>query len=247
MKQVPKYAIIGNGRFARHIAHYLTLLKINFLQWARKTHSLDDLKTTISQSSHILLLISDKAITSFIEENPFLKYKTLIHFSGSLVTPLAFGTHPLMTFPSDLYDLKTYTTIPFIYDDNAPPFYQLFPQLPNPHYPLPPSLKSFYHTLCVMSNNFTTLLWQKFYQELTQTLNLPTHVIHPILQKTLQNLITNPHSALTGPLARNDQSTITANLQSLENDPFQNIYKAFLETYNLSSSKNTINSEFINH
>jgi len=231
MKQVPTYAIIGNGRLARHLTHYFNLLKIPFLQWARNTHSAADLKITAAQASHFLLPISDNAIESFIQKHSFLKNKTLIHFSGSLITPLALGTHPLMTFSNDLYELATYTSIPFIYEENTP-WDDLFPQLPNPHYPLPLSLKPFYHTLCVMSNNFTTLLWQKFYQELSQTLKLPIDAIHPYLHQTFKNLLNNPHSALTGPLTRNDQFTISSNLKTLENDPFQNIYKAFLEGYN---------------
>lgn len=232
MKQVPTYAIIGNGRLARHFAYYFNLLKIPFLQWSRSTHSKSDLQNTASNASHILLLISDKAIEAFINDHPFLNNKILIHFSGSLITPLAFGTHPLMTFSNELYDLKTYEAIPFIYEENAPSFSDLFPQLPNPHYPLSSSLKPLYHTLCVMSNNFTTLLWQKFYQELSQTLKLPIDAIHPILQQTFHNLLNDPHSALTGPLARNDKSTISSNLNTLKNDPFHNVYKAFLETYN---------------
>lgn len=232
MKQVPTYAIIGNGRLARHLIHYFHLLGIPFLQWSRSTHNESSLKKIVFNASHILLPISDKGIEPFIKNYPFLENKTLIHFSGSLITPLAFSTHPLMTFSDKLYDLKTYKSIPFICEENAPPFSDLFPQLPNLHYPLDSSLKPFYHALCVMSNNFTTLLWQKFYQELSQTLKLPIEAIHPILHQTFHNLLHNPYSAFTGPLARDDKSTISSNLKTLENDPFQNIYKAFLETYN---------------
>lgn len=235
MKQVPTYAILGNGRMARHFAHYFTLLKIPFLQWARNTHSHTQLPNTLSQASHILLLISDHAIEPFIEAYPLLKTKILIHFSGSLITPFAFGTHPLMTFSQELYSLETYQNIPFICDQTASPFPELFPNLPNPHYTLPSDVKPRYHALCVMSNNFTTLLWQKFYQELDQTLNMPMNTIHPYLDQTLHNLKNNPSSALTGPLARKDQSAININLKALENDPFQNVYKAFLETYNAIS------------
>lgn len=232
MEQVPTYAIIGNGRMARHTSRYFKGLGISFSQWARETHSEEDLIAIVSEASHILLLISDKAIEAFIETHPFLKSKKLIHFSGSLVTSLAFGTHPLMTFSSELYTLEVYKNIPFVCDQDATPFPELFPKLPNPSYTLPVEVKSRYHALCVMSNNFTTLLWQKFYKELDQTFHMPSSVIHPYLDQTLQNLKNSPCCALTGPLTRKDQSTIDANLKALENDPFQNIYKAFLETYN---------------
>lgn len=235
MKQVPTYAIIGNGRMARHLFHYFNLLGIPFFHWFRKAHSPEKLESIITQASHILLLISDNAIESFITAYPDLKSKVLVHFSGALVSPLAFGIHPLMTFSDELYSLETYKKIPFISEKTAPPFQELFPNLPNPNYTISLEVKPRYHALCVMSNNFTTLLWQKFYQELDQTLNMPMNAIHPYLEQTLLNLKNNPNSALTGPLARKDQYASNINLKALENDPFQNIYKVFLETYNTIS------------
>lgn len=234
MEQVPTYLIVGNGRMARHVSFYFEELRVYYTQWSRKTHSESDLENFTAKASHILILISDSSIEAFIKKHPCLHSKTLIHFSGSLVTPLAYGVHPLMTFADDLYTVEAYKKIPFVCDIEAPIFSKLFPNLPNLSYTLPTELKSRYHALCVMSNNFTTLLWQKFYSDLEGTLNIPADAIHPYLDQTLQNLKTHPTTALTGPLARNDRSTIDRNLKALENDPFQSIYKAFVETYNTS-------------
>lgn len=231
MEQVPTYLIVGNGRMARHVSFYFDQLGIPYSQWARKTHSKEDIQALAHSASHVLILISDSAIEAFINDNPCLNSKTLVHFSGSLVTPLAYGVHPLMTFADDLYTLEAYKKIPFVCDAGAPSFAKLFPGLPNQSHTLPAELKSRYHALCVMSNNFTTLLWQKFYQELEQTLNLPTSIIYPYLDQTLHNLKSNTICVLTGPLARNDKSTIDMNLKALEDDPFQSIYKAFVENY----------------
>lgn len=232
MEQVPTtYLLVGNGRMTRHISFYFDAIGIPYTQWARRTHSESDLQILVAEVSHVLILISDDAIESFIENHPFLHSKILIHFSGSLVTALAYGVHPLMTFSNDLYSLESYKKIPFVCDVHAPAFSELFPKLPNLSHRLPAELKSRYHALCVMSNNFTTLLWQKFYSELKNVLNIPPSVIHPYLEQTLQNLKSDSPAVLTGPLVRNDRSTINMNLQALENDPFQSIYKAFVEVY----------------
>lgn len=235
MEQVPAYLIVGNGRMARHVSFYFGEIGIPYTQWARKTHSEEDLQLLLAEASHVLILISDNAIEPFIKDHSCLQGKTLIHFSGSLVTPLAHGVHPLMTFTDDLYGMEVYKKIPFVCDVNAPSFSKLFPKLTNLNHTLPAELKSRYHALCVMSNNFTTLLWQKFYSELEHTLNIPSKAIHPYLDQTLQNLKNHSTAALTGPLARKDKSTIDMNLKALENDPFQSIYKAFVEVYSTLS------------
>lgn len=233
MRQVPRYAIIGAGRMARHFSHYLTLLQIPHRQWSR-TQSLQELADIVTNSDCILLLISDAAIETVIQQNPILQTKCLVHFSGQLVTPLAHSAHPLMTFSHDLYPLETYQKVPFILEQGRSSFAELFPQLPNLHFAIPPQLKSLYHSLCVLSGNFTTILWQKFFAELENTFQVPAQVAYPYLQQIAMNLQLNPKAALTGPLARDDQKTITANLQALTDDPFQAVYQAFVDAHKIS-------------
>lgn len=232
MRQVPNYGIIGDGKMARHFCHYLSLLKISYQQWSRTADpNYQHFENFIQHCNPILILISDAAIEDFIVNHPNLKTKTLIHFSGRLVSGLAYGAHPLMTFSHSFYPLTTYQKIPFILENKAPPFSELLPGLNNPAFAINPELKAFYHALCVLSGNFTVLLWQKFFKELTTTFQIPKSMIYPYLEQTLLNLQENDQHALTGPLARGDQATIQANLQALKNDPFQKIYQAFLETF----------------
>jgi predicted short-subunit dehydrogenase-like oxidoreductase (DUF2520 family) len=53
-----------------------------------------------------------------------------------------------------------------------------------------------------------------------------------------KNLIHSDHP-LTGPLARGDQNTIKKHIQGLENDPFREVYKSFVNVM----KKENINSE----
>lgn len=227
-----EYLIIGAGKLARHFAFYFDLLQISYLQWSRcNDPEITELPKLINNSEKILILIADSAIESFIQKNIATKNKILIHCSGSLVTTLAHSAHLLMTFGNKLYDAELYLKIPFVLEKEGEKFENLFPKLPNPHFYIPRNLKPLYHSLCVLSGNFTCILWQKFFHELESTLKLPKEIAYQYLQQTLINTANDPTNALTGPLIRNDQNTIAANLKALENDPYQKIYLTFVEIF----------------
>lgn len=231
MRQVPSYLVIGSGRVAKHFQCYLNHLQVSCQSWSRKKNTSTELVLFSDLASSVLLLISDSAIPEFIDQHPFLKNKNLIHFSGSLSVAGVHSAHPLMTFASELYDFETYKKIPFIVSAQGPTFSQLLPGLPNRAYPIAEQARPYYHALCVLSGNFTVLLWQKCFTELEARFQIPKEAALPYLKQVLQNLVVNPEQALTGPLARGDQKTVAANLKALENDDFQKVYRAFLEAY----------------
>lgn len=233
------YLIIGDGRLARHFKHYLSLLQLNVFSWSRK-NTLLELEILFARADRVLLLISDSAIATFIEQHDYLKTKTLIHCSGTLSLETAISAHPLNTFGPDLYDLETYEKTPFVLELGRGDFNSLFPELTNPHYYIAPEKKALYHSLCVMSGNFTSLLWQNIFDLFEKNLHLPRAVLLPYLVQTHLNLLTNSTTALTGPLARNDRQTIIRNLDALTGMPEQSLYFAFL---NYVIEKNKIRGE----
>lgn len=237
-RQVPQYLIIGNGRVSRHFQYYFQQLAIPFQLWDRSQH-FDLLQQKILHASHILILIKDDAIESFIKAHLLDKKIFLIHFSGSLVTDLAFGAHPLMSFNENQYSLLEYQSVPFVLDHDAPEFKILFPDLPNPHIHLNKKLKPKYHALCVMSGNFSCLLWQKLFADFERVLKIPSSFAHPYLKKQTENLLQNYQNALTGPLVRNDQITMQKNLDALKNDPFEKIYENFILCYRKMKEEST--------
>lgn len=230
MRQVPHYLIIGNGRVASHMRHYFTLLHLSYSSWHRQQHH-SQLIQALKLATHVLLLISDHAVDSFIAEHLQPHHSRLIHFSGSLVTDNAYGVHPLMTFSDGLYELEQYQAIPFIIDHDALPFEDLLPGIANQHMRLQKSLKPKYHALCVMSGNFSCILWQKFFNTLESEFNIPKSFAYLYLHQQTQNLLTRPQTALTGPLVRGDKITIEKNIAALENDPFQEVYQSFIDCY----------------
>jgi predicted short-subunit dehydrogenase-like oxidoreductase (DUF2520 family) len=234
------YAIVGGGRLARHFSEYFRLLEIPHNCWARdngsliNTFNLPDaqqrLRKTVSNADRVLLLISDKSITSLLKQYPFLHTKELIHCSGSLSVPGVVGAHPLMTFTDSLYQLDTYQSVPFIIETGQA-FTQLLPGLPNPHFVISAQDKNRYHAMCVMAGNFSQLMWKSISDRFEKQFELPATTLHPYLKQVTENFIQAPKSALTGPLTRNDQQTTDRNSESLAGDPLQDLYAAFFRFY----------------
>ena len=116
-------------------------------------------------------------------------------------------------------------------DKETPPFSQLLPGLNNPCYQIDPSEKTYYHAMCVIANNFTTLLWEKFFREMSERFSMNKDHLIPFLEKTFDNLSRYPAMKLTGPLARGDTKSLERDLDSLTEDSFYSIFKSFMTTY----------------
>lgn len=237
MGQVPStknsYLILGAGRLAKHLSHYMNLTGQKFLSWNRSVEKPEQcLGELFQDSTHILVALSDSAIEPFIKARPFLNEKPLIHFSGAISISNVSSAHPLMTFTPELYTLETYKKIPFVTEKGKTPFSEIFPFWSNPCFEIEPQLKPLYHSLCVASGNFTSILWNEVFDRFQEQLGLPKEILHPYLLQITKNLVDNPNSALTGPLQRGDQSTINKNLQALDNFSLKPIYKSFVDFIN---------------
>lgn len=139
-----------------------------------------------------------------------------------------------MTFADELYDLPTYESTPFVLESESPlSFQDLLPGLLNPSYRISRVQKSRYHALCVMSGNFTTMLWEHAFQEFSEKFGLPKEVLLPYLHQTASNLAESSpgQSVLTGPLARGDSETIARHLDALGVDSYRSVYEAFVRVH----------------
>ena len=238
LRQVPKkYAIIGGGRVARHMAHYFDLENISYESWTRNgdssfnTYSIQDktlrLQCCISQADVVLLLIKDDAIADFIEQYPFLKTRDLVHFSGALQVSNVVSCHPLMTFSEQLYSAETYRSVPFVVDQGQV-FKELFPELINPSVNLAKESKAYYHSLCVMAGNFAQTLWREVGLQFEQVLGIDQSFLFPYLKQNMLNFAADPANSATGPIARGDVNTIQKHLNVLKDNQLESIYKSFL-------------------
>jgi hypothetical protein len=88
----------------------------------------------------------------------------------------------------------------------------------------------FSFALCVLAGNFTTLLWRKLFFELDREYGIPREQALPYLESVARGLA-ETGAPLSGPLSRGDTATIARNLEALKGDPFEAVYRAFVEAY----------------
>lgn len=234
MGQVPNvnYLLIGGGRLGRHLHFYLRNLDLSLQTWTRR-EPVAELKLKLGSASHVLLAIPDREIESFIQAHLHSFNGTIVHFSGALVSKLGQSAHPLMTFSETLYSPEKYRDIPFIIEDTSE-FHEILPGLPNKSYKIAAEKKPLYHAYCVMSGNFTTLLWEKFFSDLKNELGVPAEAAEAYLKQIASNLTEvaegKTASVLTGPIVRGDLETVNKNLEALDKsfDLYSGIYRAFV-------------------
>lgn len=229
--------LVGNGRMANQMKVYLEQNSLSFSHVFRAHHSNEQISEAIQQASHVWLSISDQAIESFyhtFQTNPS-EGKIWVHFSGAHNSKTIFSVHPLMTFTKTPLLLRDFEKIHFVVSpptnwDQGESFTlnNLLPNCNNSWTLLAPEYKAFYHALCVLAGNFPTILWSEVNSQL-QSLSVPKQALFNYLDQCLQNFKTQGTDSLTGPLARNDISTIKENIKSLDGHPFKAIYESFVK------------------
>lgn len=235
---IPNYLLIGGGKLARHMARYFDLLNIPYSLWNRSESSTGELVRFLKHHSHVLLCIKDDAIVPFFEQfgdsgNVF------IHFSGSLVTSQVKGFHPLMSFGQQDYKLEIYQNIHFVGIEPSEEFKNCFPTFRNTYSKLDASQMNRYHSLCVLSGNGTTLLWDLIGKEF-ESMGLPQKALIPYLHQITQNIMQNQPGRWSGPWYRKDLNTISKNKEALKEGPLSALY---YELEKLSSESGHINEK----
>ncbi len=225
--------IIGKGRLAKHICHYLNLKNTESFKWNRSLSD-EQLEKSISQCSIIYLAISDSSLYSFFKEKlqPILlkhnSQQAVVHFSGALHLPPMIAAHPLMSFPKELYDLSFYEKIHFSLTGSQN-LKEIFPSFENSFSILPAEEKPLYHALCVMGGNFPQMLWN-FTEAQLEQLKIPAAAIENYFSAILENYKNLKQHAITGPLVRKDRETMQKNMSALETFlPWKKVYQSFTE------------------
>lgn len=222
--------IIGRGRIATHLSHFLGLnvhpypIKI----WHRDLPE-SELQALIANARAVFLCIKDDALADFLNGQP--QPEKFVHFSGSQSFTDVLGAHPLMTFSTELYTKDIYEQIPFVVDKDVQKFHKFFPTLKNKVHPINPEQKALYHALCVLSGNFTTVLWSALSKEMQKKLQLPPDILNAYLRQTAENTLKNQFAALTGPLVRGDQKVIERHLNILKGSHWSSLYEDLIRTY----------------
>lgn len=224
--------LIGRGRLAQHLKYWNSLLENpnSLLQWDR-TQKTETLNFYLGQCNLVWLAISDTSLIEFYENHiQSFNIKTL-HFSGALNDARMLCAHPMMSFPKALLPVETYRKIHFIINgfENLT---EALPSFNNNFSILNQKNKSLYHALCVMAGNFPQMLWSEVAKNLNE-LEVPPQALDIYIRQITENYLNLKEQALTGPLVRNDQKTISNNIFSLEkNTQLKNIYTCFNKEFN---------------
>lgn len=222
------YGIAGNGRASSHLQAYFRLLKAPYRLWHRRSGLAPE--AALRDCSTVFILLGDAAITPFIAENPFLKGKTLIHFSGSLDVKGAFAMHPFMPLSARTLTLAEYRRIPFALDAGVP-MKKLVPEFRNTVFRIKKGQKRLYHALCALGANLPVLLWRRALAGLNGRLGVPRPLVQRYFQASLDNFKKDPRRALSGPIYRGDSRTVRSDIKALGKDPFAEVYSVFAKIY----------------
>jgi predicted short-subunit dehydrogenase-like oxidoreductase (DUF2520 family) len=196
--------------------------------------------TDIAPNSNIILIaVSDDAIEtvalqlSKVKINNFKKL-LVIHCSGvysaDILQPIrkkcaaTASMHPIQTFPTSQRGGKLLSKLKGIYYgiDGDPEAIQMVEkivqELGGKSVVIQKELKPLYHIACVFASNYMTMFLNAV-NDLARTLNLKaswTEVFGPLMTTTMENVVReSAPSALTGPIVRNDISTIELHLKTL--------------------------------
>ena len=212
---------------ARHMGHYLDLLGIAWRGWRRRA-GMEALREAAREARVVLLLIPDDALDGFARQHDAaLGAAPRVHFSGSARVEGVHCCHPLGSFGPHLLSEDLYRRIVFVCDTGGPGFPQLFPDLPNRHVALAREFRGRYHAAAVLGGNFTVLLWKKAVDDLAR-LGLPPEAGETYMETVFENMRADLAGSLTGPLVRGDVGTVRENLRALGDDPFAEVYRAFV-------------------
>ncbi|MEM8935683.1 MAG: DUF2520 domain-containing protein [Pseudomonadota bacterium] len=153
-----------------------------------------------------------------------------VHFSGALSIDGMAGFHPLYSFPTTLLDVAQMRNIAFACPSDGPSFKTIFPSAPNPTFMLHDADRPYYHALAVLSGNLAGFVWNETAAAFKEDFSAaPAEVLRHYFASLVDRFEENPENSFTGPVARKDESTVTANLLALKSRPdLVNLYKAFL-------------------
>lgn len=234
-----KPLLIGNGRLAKHIAHYLHQKNIPYFhhQNARKFDAHFD--NCLRESTCVWLLVSDQAIAQ-VYSNIADRSKGFIfscfHSSAALSHPHAVTIHPLQTFGPEFYSLAVYeaTVFTLIQEEQIHSVQQrdaLLSAFGNPVQIICETERTLYHAYCSMIANFPQILWSAVFSEMRKTSHFDSSAFKPLLIQAVSNFISYGDTALTGPLVRGDEASVQKHLVALSTGPLALIYQNFVALY----------------
>ncbi|MBS1500798.1 MAG: DUF2520 domain-containing protein [Bacteroidetes bacterium] len=239
--------IIGSGNVATHLAaafknagHHIVQVYSRDMQHAAmlayhvKAEPIDNFEAINPDTDIFIISVNDDAIGGITQK--LAKYGKLIaHTSGSTsildllaVTPTAGVFYPLQTF-SKTRELD-FRTVPLCIEgateEITARLTELAQTVSNHVYRVDSGQRKILHLAAVFACNFPNYLYYTAGQLLQQH-NLDFNMLRPLILETAEKVQEHmPANVQTGPAIRNDEKTIAAHLQLLQDNPeLQDLYR----------------------
>jgi len=234
------YALLQKG-------HRITAISDKNLSSAQESQQLisqgkafDDNRSAAAYGQWIIFTVPDDAIEPTAKEladspvkwqDRFVFHCSGLHSTESLYSlekrgALVASLHPVQSFPQKKPDPKAFEGIFFGLEgkqDALTLATGITRQLGGKYFILEAQNKPLYHTACSMASNLLATLLDTATELLSQAglpKSMAPQVLMPLVQGTLQNVNKfDAGTALTGPVARGDETSITKHLEALHKLP----------------------------
>lgn len=193
-----------------------------------------DLATVVDRSELVLLAVPDDQleplITELSEARAWHEGQIVVHTSGrygaKILAPVAnqgaltVAIHPAMTFTGTELDLSRLTDTVFGVSGELevlPIAQALAVEMGGEPVVIAEADRPIYHAaLAHGSNHLVTLVGQSASLLRSIGVSDPARMLGPLLRSTLDNALTSGESALTGPVARGDVTTVREHVRALD-------------------------------
>jgi predicted short-subunit dehydrogenase-like oxidoreductase (DUF2520 family) len=235
-----RITIIGSGNVATHLAAAFKNAGHKVVQvYSRDMHNaallayhvageaIDDLNNINPETDLFVISVNDDAITS-IAQTLARHQKLTVHTSGSAdirailnFNPKAGVFYPLQTLSKNKE--VDFSTVPLCIEggdeDITNTLEQLAKSISKNVYRIDSGQRKILHLAAVFACDFPNYLYAVAQQLLAQH-NIDFELLRPLILETAQKVQDHlPAEVQTGPAIRNDESTMAAHLQILNNEP----------------------------
>ena len=250
-----RIAFVGAGNVAWHLAQAFTAAGHQVLAvYSRSEANRNELASILPGAKPlpspdftslaidiILIAVPDAALQQVASELKVAPGTIVAHTSGS--QPLAILDTVQEAQPAVFYPLQTFSRakpvnlqqVPILVEATQDSVLQeleaLAQSISNKVQRVDSEARRHLHLAAVFACNFTNHLLG-ISQQLLQEANLPTELLHPLVQETIAKAMQqNPYKVQTGPAIRHDDNVIQAHLQMLQQHPrLQVLYQKLTES-----------------
>ncbi|NOS84306.1 MAG: DUF2520 domain-containing protein [Ignavibacteria bacterium] len=237
-----KILIIGFGKLGSHLYYSLKSTGKYKVTFAKKRNKKSILDGLIRSADVIFICVQDSIITktaeSIIKLNVPLKNKTIFHTSGALTSDAIkvlkqHGTytgsfHPVQSFAKRTTRLTDSFNKIYIATEGDKPAvkkaYSIAKSIGSIPFTIKKENKVYHHICCVMASNFLSALNGRIEETGRKKIQINgfnnltfLNIYMPLAKQTLGNIaVHGAKGSLTGPIERNDVTTVKHHLEALK-------------------------------